>query len=152
MHKYLDGEERFVKVEYRCMTCGHLYVEEERALCEAPPIGSVLATQRVRALHESSQTGEYLNPVEAKAARSIANALRQGKTEDEVEQVAKAPVVLSAEELSKIRFQIRHAYHDHLLQYNTRKRTDHPGEVEAYIEKGLKNLYPNLQIAEEKAP
>src|SRR5437868_8267488 len=55
LHTLITGEQRFVATQLRCQSCGHLFIEEERALCEAPPIGSVLAAQRVRALHDASQ-------------------------------------------------------------------------------------------------
>ena len=46
---------RLGESEYRCMACGHLFIEEEREFCDAPPVGSVLAAQKVKALHEAKE-------------------------------------------------------------------------------------------------
>jgi len=52
-HKMLDGSLQFVRNQFRCMTCGHLFIEEERKFCDAPPITKKLAEQRARALAQS---------------------------------------------------------------------------------------------------
>lgn len=71
LHKCLDGEFRHADTEYRCQSCGHLYIEEERQFCEAPPVGQKLASQRVKAIHEADKKGEHLRPTDKKIADAI---------------------------------------------------------------------------------
>src|SRR6267378_961092 len=84
MHKLVDGSERFVKVQFRCMTCGHEYIDEERELCEAPPVGSKLALQKVRAIQEAQQRGEVLTRSEAKLAKAIATVAGTAPPEEKI--------------------------------------------------------------------
>ncbi len=71
MHRLVDGTEHFVKVQFRCMTCGHEYIDAEREFCEAPPVGATLASQKVRALYDAKKTGEYLNDKDAKMLKTV---------------------------------------------------------------------------------
>jgi hypothetical protein len=70
-HQCLNGEIKLVDNEFRCQGCGHLFIEEERQFCEAPPVGQTLAKLRVQRLAEASQRGEYLRPKDAKIAEII---------------------------------------------------------------------------------
>jgi hypothetical protein len=81
MHTLASGEKRFVDVQFRCMSCGHLFIEIEREFCEAPPVSAALARQRIKAIHDASQTGEYLNPSDVKIADAI-QALMPASQED----------------------------------------------------------------------
>ena len=69
MHTLVDGTERFVKTQLRCMSCGHEYIEAECEFCEAPPVGPKLAAQKVKALYEAKQAGERLDGRDAKMLR-----------------------------------------------------------------------------------
>jgi hypothetical protein len=62
---------KYVEIEFRCQRCGHLFIEEEREFCDAPPTTTALARQKIQAIHESSKTGEYLSPID----KNLANAL-----------------------------------------------------------------------------
>lgn len=84
LHEYLDGTTKFVRVQYRCQACGHVYIQEEREFCEAPPIGPVLARQRIQAIAQAKETKEYLNPKDTKIAEAL-NELQQ-KPQDEQDQ------------------------------------------------------------------
>lgn len=67
-HTFLNGETKAVDVQFRCQSCGHLFVEEERQFCDAPPVSIVLAKLKVQRLAEARKQGEYLNPKEAQLA------------------------------------------------------------------------------------
>jgi len=84
----LDGSEKYVEIQYCCQRCGHLFIEEEREWCDAPPVGPVLALQKAKALYEARQTGEYLRPSDERAAKAIEELL---KTQSLVEAKAKTP-------------------------------------------------------------
>jgi predicted RNA-binding Zn-ribbon protein involved in translation (DUF1610 family) len=71
LHKLIDGTEKWVAIEYRCQACGHLFIEEDREFCDAPPVGPQLAALKVKAIHEASKTGEYLNPSDTKIAQAL---------------------------------------------------------------------------------
>jgi len=137
VHKFLNGELKHVDTEFRCQACGHLFVDEERQFCEAPPVGKTLAAQKVRALHAAKQTGEYLTPSERIAAESVAKLIRGGTPIEEAKPTA---VKLSEEELAKMRNELRRAHLHHLLAFNAKQRPDHPGPIEEYIENGIKQL------------
>lgn len=76
-HVMLDGSVKKVDVEYRCQTCGHLFIEDERQFCEAPPVGAVLAAQKVRALAEAKKQGEYLRPADQKLAEALQEVTKE---------------------------------------------------------------------------
>ena len=65
-----DGTFEAAKL-YRCLGCGEKFQDSQREFCEAPPVSKALAAQKVKALHEASKTGEYLNPTDKKAADAI---------------------------------------------------------------------------------
>lgn len=133
MHKMIDGSERFVKTEFRCMTCGHEYIDEERALCEAPPIGTVLATQRVRAIHEARLSGETLTPKEAKIAKAIDTIVGVSNTP---EQSAEAKAAAE----KKLDYMIRSLWADEVFAFKEGKQDAHPGDINAYIERRKKEF------------
>lgn len=81
-HQFPSGEVRFVQTEFRCQTCNHLFVEEERPFCNAPPVGDVLAGQKVRALIEAKKQGEYLRPNDEKAADALQGLLPKTEVTD----------------------------------------------------------------------
>ena len=129
MHKHLDGVERLVERQFRCQACTHLFIDEEREFCEAPPVGQKLAAQRVKALHEASSGS--LTPAEQIAANSLGRLISGDKATNKG---------LNDEELAKLKTELRKSYAQHLLEYNSKQRTDHPGDVEAYIANGVKML------------
>jgi hypothetical protein len=106
LHQMLDGTKKFVEVEFRCQACGHLFIEEEREFCEAPPVSAVLAKQKIQAIHEASKTGEYLNPIEAKIAVEINKLLKSPTHSEEMRQ--------------KLITQLRGAYSDMVLTESAR--------------------------------
>jgi hypothetical protein len=67
----LDGTYKYVETEFRCQSCGHLFIEEEREFCDAPPISKALALMKVRALKEAEKQGEYLNGADTKLAELV---------------------------------------------------------------------------------
>jgi len=122
-HQFVGGEIRKVDNEFRCQGCGHLYVDEERALCEAPPVGPVLAAQRVKSIYDAKQAGEHLNPKEVKIAKAI-DSLVGGQTE---EQRAAAD--------KRLDFQIRQLWADEVFAHKEGRQENHPGPIEPYIER-----------------
>jgi len=52
-HTMLDGSVKHVDTQFRCQRCGHLFIEEERQFCDAPPVSKKLAEQKARALAQS---------------------------------------------------------------------------------------------------
>ena len=88
------------------MSCAHPFQDSDREYCDAPPISRALAVQKVKALHEASKTGEYLNPDDKKAADAI-NEL--------VTKAPQAPQELSDSELGKMDFQLRNIWVDKRL-------------------------------------
>lgn len=82
-HLHLDGSIKFVANEFRCQTCGHVFIEEERQFCDAPPISEALAKLKVQRLHEAYQRGEYLRPADAKMAEAIEKAIEAHKPQGE---------------------------------------------------------------------
>ena len=105
-HEMLSGERKLVEHLIRCLSCAHKFEESDREFCEAPPFGPTLAAQKVRALREASQTGEYLNPNDKEAADAI-NEL--------VAKAPQAPQELSDSELGKMDFQLRNVWVDKRL-------------------------------------
>jgi hypothetical protein len=85
-HRYLNGDVKLVVTEFRCQTCGHLFVEEEREFCDAPPVSAPLAQQKLKALAEAAQTGEHLNPNDKKLADAVEKLVQKPKqTPEQVE-------------------------------------------------------------------
>jgi hypothetical protein len=70
-HTHMDGSVKLVENQFRCQTCGHTFIEEEREWCNAPPVGQVLAMLKVRALREAAKASETLTPHEEKAVKSV---------------------------------------------------------------------------------
>lgn len=84
VHECLDGSTKFVRVQYRCQACSHIYIQEEREFCEAPPVGPVLARQRLKAIAQAKESKEYLDTTDSKIAEAL-NELQQ-KPQDEQAQ------------------------------------------------------------------
>lgn len=82
IHTYADGSMKKVEVEFRCQGCGHLFVDEERRYCDAPPVGTILASLKVKALHEANKTGEHLRPADKKIADALAAMSEQEPSYD----------------------------------------------------------------------
>jgi hypothetical protein len=53
----MNGEVKEVPIQYRCMTCGHEFIEEEREWCNAAPIGEVLALLKARNIAAAQASG-----------------------------------------------------------------------------------------------
>lgn len=75
-HTHLNGEVKFVETQFKCMTCGHTFIQEERQYCDAPPVSEALAKLKVKRLTEAAKTGEYLRPDDKQASEAIADILK----------------------------------------------------------------------------
>src|SRR5438445_12380567 len=71
-HRMINGEDKFVETQFRCQACSHLFIEEEREWCDAPPITAALALMKQQRLHEASKTNEYLAPNVIAKAQELA--------------------------------------------------------------------------------
>lgn len=132
-HVFVDGSTRLVEVEFRCQTCGHLFVDEEREFCDAPPVGPKLAAQKVKALHEASQTGEYLRPEDQKIA-------------DAIKQIEPQKVVYDETTLKQAWFALRRAWLDIQIAAKLQKTTP-PPPIAAFLTEHLKEAgYPQQYI------
>lgn len=76
-HEHLNGEIKFVENQFKCQTCGHVFIQAERQFCDAPPVSEVLAKLKVQRLAEAAKTGEYLRPKDAKVADALTEMLTQ---------------------------------------------------------------------------
>lgn len=133
LHKMLDGSEKYVEIQYCCQRCGHLFIEEEREWCNAPPVGPTLALQKAKALYEARQSGEYLRPSEAKAAKAIEELL---KTQSLVEARAKTPV--DVEKAKKdFEYALRYQWADLNIEAKL-KGTPLDEDVEAFVARNMK--------------
>jgi hypothetical protein len=56
----MNGETKEVAIQFRCMTCAHVFIEEEREWCNAAPIGEALAALKVRNIAAAHVSGEKL--------------------------------------------------------------------------------------------
>lgn len=121
-HLFHSGETRYVATEFRCQSCGYLFVEEEREFCEAPPVNAALAQQKIKALHDARQSGEYLRPLDAKIADSV-EALLAPSQED------------SKKAFDKLVFQLRIEYVDRKAAGEEMTQT-----MEQHVESRLKEL------------
>ena len=72
IHKMMNGEMKHVESQYRCQTCGHLFIEEEREWCDAPAFTAILARQKARAMLEASRGNEFLAPEVVAKAQELA--------------------------------------------------------------------------------
>jgi hypothetical protein len=89
----LDGTYKYVETEFRCQSCGHLFIEEEREFCDAPPISKALALMKVRALKEAEQQEEYLNEADTKLAELVKTIVAtQATVKSEAEVAESEPV------------------------------------------------------------
>jgi hypothetical protein len=81
LHTHLDGVQGYVEIQFRCQTCGHLFIQDERQYCDAPPVSTALAKLKIQRLAQAVQQGEYLNPEDSIAAQGLATLLEQtGRT------------------------------------------------------------------------
>ena len=76
-HTFLDGHSAFVETQYRCQTCGHVFIAEERQFCDAPPVSEALARLKIQRLALAVEQGEYLRPTDAEAAQAVTELLKQ---------------------------------------------------------------------------
>jgi hypothetical protein len=134
VHKFPDGSYKLVETEFRCQACTHLFVDEEREFCEAPAVGKKLATQKVAALHEAAKSGDALTPAERIAAESILKAMRSGTP---LENVKTPRLTMTDDERNRLITELKKAHLQHLLEYNAKQRSDHPGPIEEYVKKGI---------------
>lgn len=77
LHTHLDGSVGYVDIQFRCQTCGHLFISEERKFCDAPPVSAALAKLKIARLAYAQQQGEFLRPKEAEIAQSLTDLLGQ---------------------------------------------------------------------------
>jgi hypothetical protein len=131
-HVLLDGTKKFVEVQFRCQSCGHLFIDPEREFCEAPPVGQKLALQKARALMEAKQSGERLSDKEAKMLRAVetltgANAIKL--TPEEREDLE-----------NKLDLMIRGAWADANLLFTEGKGPD-PGPCDVWVAEQKKRFH-----------
>jgi hypothetical protein len=74
-HTLASGEKKFVETQFRCQSCGCLFIEEEREFCDAPPISQPLAQQKALAVIEAVKQGEHLNSADTKLAEALTELL-----------------------------------------------------------------------------
>lgn len=140
MHTFLSGETKLVQTEFRCQACTHLFIDEERIFCEAPAVGQKLAAMRVRALHDASQTGEYLTPVERKAAESILKAVRAGQSLEDAEPNPDIKAEMSAKDLTRLEWDLRRAWADTNIAFKMKRSNVDPGRWQSYVKEKMKEL------------
>jgi hypothetical protein len=135
MHEHLDGSRKHVDIQFRCQGCGHLYIEEEREFCEAPPAGAKLALRRAAALAESIITGSITTGVVRLPTRPVASATQLSSS-----QTQSSPKAMSKEEFAhevdRIKYKLRVQYTDMKIE-----GYDFKGEsVNQYVDRRLKEL------------
>jgi hypothetical protein len=146
-HKHLDGSYKEVPVEFSCYACGHLYIDEEREFCSAPPVGQKLAQQRVRALYEAGQAGEYLRPEDQKIADAIRELLPNPKTGEE------RPLKERINNFDIIRTQLMGIYADQNAELARQHKPKQTESMESFVERKLKEasiVDPRLEL--DKGP
>jgi hypothetical protein len=132
MHRLVDGTDKFVKVQLRCMSCGHEYIDAEREFCEAPPVGAILAAQKARALYEAKQSGEYLSDKELKMLKAVETLTGVSATQLSPEQ---------REELeAKLDMMIRSAWADAMFAHRDKSGPD-PGPCEEFVAAQKKKFF-----------
>ena len=128
MHTLISGEQKFVEIQFRCQGCGHLFIDQEREFCEAPPVGNVLASQRVRAIHEAAKTGQYLRPADEKIADSLQKLMLAPLTEEQKKK-----------EYSKLVYQLRVEYVDWKVE-KSRTNEQVAESMNDYVARRLREL------------
>jgi hypothetical protein len=128
-HQYIDGTVKQVDVEFRCQTCGHLFVDAERMLCEAPPVGQTLASQKVRALYEAKQSGEYLSPKDVKLLKAVETLTGESKLSKEQREELEA----------KLDVMLRSAWADAMFAHRDSRGPD-PGSCDAFVSEKKKEF------------
>jgi hypothetical protein len=105
LHTHMNGETKFVETQLRCQTCGHLFIQDERPFCDAPPVGEKLAAQKVRALAQARKQGEFLRPEDEKLAQ-ILDELTTVAPEiaTTVEESLKQTVAAQTEPITEIKY------------------------------------------------
>ncbi len=86
-HTHLNGELRMVDIQYRCQRCSHLFIEAEREFCDAPPTTSALATQKIKAIHDASKTGEHLDANDTQVAQALNELVGKPQFTDNDKQI-----------------------------------------------------------------
>ena len=83
-HLCMNGETRHVENQFRCITCGKLFIEEEREFCQAPPFTAILARQKAKAIHDAAKKNPdnpLLQPaVASQILREVAKQASNGDT------------------------------------------------------------------------
>lgn len=69
---------------FRCLSCAHKFTDSDREFCEAPPVSAALALQRIKAIHDASQTGEYLRPQDEAIAKALSTLLSPAAQTDHI--------------------------------------------------------------------
>lgn len=118
-HTMLDGSLKLVPTEFRCQSCGHLFIDEERMFCDAPPVGPKLAARKVQALAEAKKSGEYLSDSEEKAAKAIVELVDGAKAQERGESQEEKPQ-MSDEQLAAMDWDIRRMWSQAKLEGKTK--------------------------------
>jgi hypothetical protein len=133
LHKMLNGEEKFVEIQFCCQRCGHFFIEEEREWCDAPPVGPVLAQQKAIALFEAHKAGEHLRPSDERAAKAMQEYVQ---TQSLVEARAKTPADI--EQATKdLEYALRYQWAD--INLEAKMKGEVPTEdVETFVSRNMK--------------
>ena len=103
-HTHMNGEVKFVETQFRCQTCGHLFIEAEREFCDAPPVSEALARQKALAMRTTEGVAE-----------AIKQTLPPGAIEELIDKTTPKPQDGSLEayrEFKRLETKIRGGYAD----------------------------------------
>jgi hypothetical protein len=134
-HMHLNGELRMVPIQHRCQSCGHLFIDEEREFCEAPPVGVKLVAQRIRVLAEAQQKSEYLRPHDQKIVEAVREMLPNPKTNEPL----KSYIELDRE-YRKIVYQLKLEYVDTNVELQREKKPIQTESMSDFVARRLKEL------------
>lgn len=132
-HRSVRGEMEQVQL-YRCLACAHRFTDVERFdHCEASPVTTALAKQKIKALHEARKTGEPLTDTEKKLV-------------DALEQVAPnefKPVEITDAQLKQLWTEIRQSW----AREKLKSTLNNFPNIFDYLRKALEDLkIPNDRI------
>lgn len=115
---------------FRCMSCSHRFTDAEREFCDAPPISTKLAAQKIAAIHAAAHQGAALTPDEQRIA-NVVDTLAPSATSEEKKYA-----------LAKLKQNLRVVWSQELLALKQHDGNDakHPETVEAYIARQLKAI------------
>lgn len=148
-HQKIDGTMEKVQL-FRCISCAHKFTDAEREFCEAPPITTALAAQKLKAIKDAREQGEYLNSNDAKIAQAFDELTNPIVQSDEQKLTAHKNLVNK----------IRNSYVDNIAEIasksnRTFQQVRDSGEItesmEDYVERMLKELgavEPTIKIEE----